>query len=30
LELNAERMLQLRTLRANGDWEKYWAEIARN
>jgi hypothetical protein len=30
LERNAEWMLQLRTVRANGDWEKYWAEIAKN
>jgi hypothetical protein len=30
LEPNAERMLQLRTVRANGDWEKYWTQIARN
>jgi hypothetical protein len=30
LETNAERMLQLRTVRANGDWNKYWAEIAKN
>jgi hypothetical protein len=30
LETNAERMLQLRTVRANGDWDKYWAEIAKN
>jgi hypothetical protein len=30
LERNAERMLQLRTVRANGDWEKYWTEIAKN
>jgi hypothetical protein len=30
LEPNAERMLQLRTVRANGDWNKYWAEIAKN
>jgi hypothetical protein len=30
LEPNAERMLQLRTVRANGDWDKYWAEIAKN
>jgi hypothetical protein len=30
LERNAERMLQLRTVRANGDWDKYWAEIAKN
>lgn len=30
LERNAERMLQLRTVRANGDWDKYWTEIAKN
>jgi hypothetical protein len=30
LEPNAERMLQLRTVRANGDWDKYWAKIAKN
>lgn len=30
LERNAECMLQLRTVRANGDWEKYWAQIAKN
>ena len=30
LERNAETMLQLRTVRANGDWEKYWAELAKN
>ena len=30
LEPNAECMLQLRTLRANGDWDKYWAEVAKN
>jgi hypothetical protein len=30
LEGNAERMLQLRTLRANGDWDKYWTEVAKN
>jgi hypothetical protein len=30
LERNAECMLQLRTVRANGDWEKYWTEIAKN
>lgn len=30
LERNAERMLQLRTVRANGDWGRYWAEIAKN
>lgn len=30
LERNAEWMLQLRTLRANGDWDKYWAKVAKN
>jgi hypothetical protein len=30
LEGNAERMLQLRTVRANGDWNKYWTELAKN
>jgi hypothetical protein len=30
LERNAERMLQLRTVRANGDWNKYWTEFAKN
>jgi hypothetical protein len=30
LERSAECMLRLRTLRANGDWEKYWTEIAKN
>jgi hypothetical protein len=30
LEGNAERMLQIRTVRANGDWDKYWNEIAKN
>jgi hypothetical protein len=30
LEGNAERMLQLRTVRANGDWGKYWTEVAKN
>lgn len=30
LERNAECMLQLRTLRANGDWDKYWTQIAKN
>jgi hypothetical protein len=29
-ERNAEWMLQLRTLRANGDWDKYWTEVAKN
>jgi hypothetical protein len=30
LEANAERMLQLRTVRANGDWDRYWTEAAKN
>jgi hypothetical protein len=30
LERHAESMLQLRTLRANGDWNKYWAELTTN
>jgi hypothetical protein len=30
LEPNAENMLQLRTVRANGDWDKYWSEYTRN
>ena len=30
LEANAERMLQIRTVRANGDWDKYWTELAKN
>lgn len=30
LERSAEWMLQLRTARANGDWDKYWIEIAKN
>ena len=30
LESNAERMLRLRSVRANGDWNKYWTEIAKN
>lgn len=30
LERNAEWMLQLRTARANGDWDKYWTEVAKN
>lgn len=30
LERHAEWMLQLRTLRANGDWNKYWKETTRN
>jgi hypothetical protein len=25
---NAEKMLALRVMRANGDWEKYWMEAA--
>jgi hypothetical protein len=25
---NAEKMLSLRVMRANGDWEKYWAKVA--
>jgi hypothetical protein len=29
-ERNAEGMLQLRCVRANGDWDKYWAEMAEN
>ena len=29
-EPNAEVMLQLRTVRANGDWGKYWQEVAKN
>jgi hypothetical protein len=29
-ERNAEVMLHLRTVRANGDWGKYWAEVAKN
>jgi hypothetical protein len=29
-EPNAEMMLQLRTVRANGDWETYWKEVAKN
>jgi hypothetical protein len=29
-EPNAETMLQLRTVRANGDWEKYWKELVKN
>ena len=28
LERNAEAMLQIRTVRANGDWEKYWTAYA--
>jgi hypothetical protein len=27
---NAEVMLQLRTTRANNDWDRYWSEIAKN
>jgi hypothetical protein len=27
---NAEAMLQLRTTRANNDWERYWKEFAKN
>ena len=30
LERNAESMLHLRTVRANGDWDKYWADWANN
>jgi len=30
LERHAEWMLQLRTVRANGDWDKYWNEAAKN
>jgi hypothetical protein len=30
LERNAEAMLQLRTVRANKDWAKYWAELENN
>lgn len=30
LEQTAEWMLQLRTRRANKDWEKYWSEVAKN
>jgi hypothetical protein len=30
LERNAQYMLQLRTVRANGDWERYWSELAKN
>jgi len=30
LERTAECMLQLRAVRANGDWDKYWAENAKN
>lgn len=27
---NAEAMLQLRTTRANNDWDRYWTELAKN
>ena len=30
LERNAEAMLQLRTTRANKDWDKYWSGIMKN
>jgi hypothetical protein len=30
LETNLERMLQLRTLRANQLWDKYWSQIEKN
>jgi len=30
LERNAEAMLQLRTVRANRDWDNYWTQIAKN
>lgn len=30
LERSAEWMLQFRTLRANGDWDKYWVGMAKN
>lgn len=30
LKPHAQAMLQLRTVRANRDWEKYWAQIAAN
>ena len=30
LSQNAEAMLQLRTTRANNDWDRYWCELARN
>jgi hypothetical protein len=30
LERNAQAMLQLRTVRANGDWDKYWTQNAKN
>ena len=29
-EPNVEFMLQLRTVRANGDWDKYWNEVVKN
>jgi hypothetical protein len=30
LKRHAEAMLQLRTVRANQDWDKYWSEIRKN
>jgi hypothetical protein len=30
LERHAESMLQLRTVRANGNWNKYWTQFVRN
>lgn len=30
LERNAEAMLQLRSVRANQDWNKYWSELQKN
>jgi len=30
LESNAETMLQLRAVRANNDWDKYWSELQKN
>ena len=30
LEPNAESMLQLRAVRANNDWDKYWSELEKN
>ena len=30
LERNAQSMLHLRTVRANGDWHKYWTDITKN
>lgn len=30
LERNAEAMLQLRVVRANKDWDKYWSELQKN